>query len=276
MTAKNLRQFEFKLGKLGLALFIVGLSVLVFAGFLLGVQVGRNIDTYPEMMARGIPGKILGMVGLTSPAIHPELPAGPMDKEPVEAPAGEGQAEKTPEGESKAPDAAAAPPPPTPAADAKENPVAPDTTASEKPPLPPLPVPRSAASALPSGPVKASAADNKGKETAKKEKTAPEAKASSKPAAKDETKKDKAPAVKTGRFTVQVVSFREKEKAESLGKKIRALGYTPDVSITDVPGKGQWYRVTVEGFDSKPSADRAADTMTKQIKGISCVVKANK
>jgi hypothetical protein len=67
MATKNLRQFEFKLGKLGVVLFIMGLSILVFTAFLLGVQVGRNIDTYPELISRGIPAKILNSIGLSSP-----------------------------------------------------------------------------------------------------------------------------------------------------------------------------------------------------------------
>ncbi|OIP87310.1 MAG: hypothetical protein AUK24_09590 [Syntrophaceae bacterium CG2_30_49_12] len=55
MTSRNLRTFEFKLGKRGLILFILGMSLLLFSAYLLGVKVGGNIDTYPEKLSRGIP-----------------------------------------------------------------------------------------------------------------------------------------------------------------------------------------------------------------------------
>jgi len=47
MAAKNTHRFELRMGKLGLALFILGMSALLFAVFLFGVNVGKNIDTYP-------------------------------------------------------------------------------------------------------------------------------------------------------------------------------------------------------------------------------------
>jgi len=55
---KNARRFELKLGRIGLILFLLGMSGLLFGVFLLGVTVGKNIDTYPEKIARFLPERI--------------------------------------------------------------------------------------------------------------------------------------------------------------------------------------------------------------------------
>ncbi|MDD5169205.1 MAG: SPOR domain-containing protein [Syntrophales bacterium] len=256
MTAKNLRQFEFKLGKLGVVLFITGLSILVFVSFILGVHFGRNIDTSPDMIARGIPGKLMNFMGLSPPAIRPEIPAGMIVQDPGDGAAGAGQSAKAGEVESK-PAVVAAPSPESSAASPKEIPVGPDAASSEKPPVSP-------AKAAPAAVAAAPQTKTPGTETKTPEKAL-------KPA---ERAKANSTAAKNGKYTVQVVSYREKEKAEILSKKIRELGYTPQVSMTEVPGKGQWYRVTIEGFEAKPAAEKAAENMTKKIKGISCVIRS--
>jgi hypothetical protein len=63
MTSKNVHTFELKLGKRALILFIIGISCLLFLVFLFGVTIGKNIDTYPEKFARGIPGMIKDKLG---------------------------------------------------------------------------------------------------------------------------------------------------------------------------------------------------------------------
>ena len=67
MAIKNIRSFEFKLGKLGLILLIAGMGVLVFGAFVLGVNVGKDIDTYPDKIVRGIPRLITEGIGLVFP-----------------------------------------------------------------------------------------------------------------------------------------------------------------------------------------------------------------
>lgn len=70
---KNTRRLEFKLGRTGLILFITGFSVMLFVFFLLGVTVGKNIDTYPEKIARFVPDKIIALFSrlpdFTGPAL---------------------------------------------------------------------------------------------------------------------------------------------------------------------------------------------------------------
>ncbi|HUT43497.1 MAG TPA: SPOR domain-containing protein [Desulfobacterales bacterium] len=58
MSPRNSRDFEFKLGKLGLVLFTFGIALLLLFSFLFGVMVGKNFESYPEKIAKGIPRAI--------------------------------------------------------------------------------------------------------------------------------------------------------------------------------------------------------------------------
>jgi len=74
MMTKNTRRFEFKLGRIGLIFFLLGISGLLFGVFLLGVTVGKNIDTYPEKIARFLPDRIRTLISrmsqdATAPAV---------------------------------------------------------------------------------------------------------------------------------------------------------------------------------------------------------------
>jgi len=267
MAAQNLRQFEFKLGKLGVVLFTIGLAILLFAGFLLGVQVGRHIDTYPEIISRGIPGKVLNRVGLSAPDVRPDIPAGKAGGDPGDPLVAERRTVKAPEGESTA----AGPPVPAsarePGFEKKESPA--DATAEKASPPPPVVPPVSAVA--PSTTPQRSPAEAKPAPAAK---PVPQPAEPKKEKAATDTKKEVTAPEKNGKYAIQVVSFREKEKADGLSRKIRELGYAPKVSLMDVPGKGQWYRVTVNSFATKQAAEKAADDLTKKIKGVSCVVKS--
>lgn len=56
MFSRGNNSFELTLGKLGLTLFILGVSALVFAAFQLGVIVGKDMDAYPDKALEGLPG----------------------------------------------------------------------------------------------------------------------------------------------------------------------------------------------------------------------------
>lgn len=58
MVTRNPKNFEFKLGKQGLLLFVSGMSLLLFAVFIIGVMVGVHIDAYPEKIAQSVPAII--------------------------------------------------------------------------------------------------------------------------------------------------------------------------------------------------------------------------
>ncbi|MGZ3578426.1 MAG: SPOR domain-containing protein [Syntrophales bacterium] len=81
----------------------------------------------------------------------------------------------------------------------------------------------------------------------------------------------KAPAEQE-KYQIQVGSFKEKEKADQLGKKLAGLGFSPRVAEVQVPKKGKWLRITLEGFESREDAQKAADRVAGKIKGLNCVV----
>lgn len=58
MFSNGMKNFELRLGKLGLIIFVLGISVLVFLSFQFGVIVGKNIDSYPDKVAWGLPAFI--------------------------------------------------------------------------------------------------------------------------------------------------------------------------------------------------------------------------
>jgi cell division protein FtsN len=61
MATANIKNFELKIGKTGLIVIVVGMSALLCASFLFGVDVGKNIDTYPAKIAL-IPQRALALV----------------------------------------------------------------------------------------------------------------------------------------------------------------------------------------------------------------------
>ncbi|MBM4272339.1 MAG: hypothetical protein FJ139_09345 [Deltaproteobacteria bacterium] len=79
-----------------------------------------------------------------------------------------------------------------------------------------------------------------------------------------------------GSYQVQVVSYREKGKAERVSKRITGLGYTPRIEETDLRGKGRWFRVVLDGFENQEQALTAADAVSRKISGLNCVVRKKK
>ncbi len=59
------RDFELKLGKLGVVLFTLGISCLLLASFIFGVMVGVNIESAPEDIALSIPRLIKQRIART-------------------------------------------------------------------------------------------------------------------------------------------------------------------------------------------------------------------
>ncbi len=58
----------------------------------------------------------------------------------------------------------------------------------------------------------------------------------------------------TGRYTLNIASFRDKANADRLMKELGDKGYEAFVEKTDIPGKGIWYRVAVGRFSSQGEA----------------------
>jgi cell division protein FtsN len=65
MAAKNIKNFELKLGRTGIIVIIVGMAALICSVFLLGVEIGKNIDTYPGKIS-SLPAKIFALISKPS------------------------------------------------------------------------------------------------------------------------------------------------------------------------------------------------------------------
>lgn len=260
MVLKNRRVFELRLGKLGIVLFIGGMSVLLFALFLAGVFVGKNLDAYPERYAGILPEGIRGSLfgdGTPSGAVAVPPAAAREGGEESSGPA-EGAVVNAPD-----PVAAKKAEAPVSAVAGKEEASSGAPTAAETPGTTVPAVPGGAAAAQPAA----------GSNKAGKGPPATEAKPAASVEAKGVPPAEKAPPRK-GRFEIQAAAYRERPQADQLAKKLGGLGFTCQVVMKEIPGKGQWYRVIVGGFENRPQAQEAADQLATKVNGLKCVVRA--
>jgi cell division protein FtsN len=268
MASKNRRIFELRLGKLGLLLFVCGMSLLLFSSFLIGVIVGKHMEAYPERYSSGLTELIRDRMLTSVPKVAEKevkevgdekfgltfydtlggdkgaTAAGSRDggakHKNSEAPAGQNvppahQPEK--EVTASIPGGAVSKTAPTIPADEgglkKQTPLAKgpvEEAGVQKPSLPPVP---------------------------------------SNPKVKATAQAD------IGRFEIQAAAYREKQQAEQLVKRLKTFGFSPHVAMKDLPGKGRWFRVIVDGFDSKDKAKETAGQMAGKIRGLNCVIRAS-
>lgn len=266
MAIKNIRTFEFKLGKLGLILLISGMGVLVFCAFLLGVKVGKDIDTYPEKIVRGIPRLITEGIGLVFPKGKSDGDSKGQDKAALDltfydtltkkGTTATGIIDQENRDETSIPAVIVAPAPPP-------------VTAAPSPPAPLLPPAAPPAPGTHSMPTAPSAKDAPPKSAVTATAgTLPKAKASG-----TETAPPAAGPAASANFSIQVVSYDERTKANQLQKKLQGLGYKAEVSEMDISGKGKWYRVIVNNYQNRKEAEKAADNINKKVKGLNCIVR---
>ena len=269
MTGKNRRAFELKLGKVGLIVFISGMSVMLFSMFLLGIIVGKHMEAYPERYSSGITELIReNLLGVVSKQEKVALPA---DQRKKDIPAGGGTEfgltfYDTLGGK-------------------KGGAIAGAQTGAAKSKVSDIPVEQTspAASAAETGaPMtmnrgQMSGADSPvpiGEGKGMKLNHPP----GGTPAKEDGTRKP--PAGETelkgqGRFEVQVAAYRERSQAEQLVKKIAAMGFSPRVMMKELAGKGRWFRVVVSGFESRGAAQEAAEQITGKITGLKFVIRSS-
>jgi len=70
-------------------------------------------------------------------------------------------------------------------------------------------------------------------------------------------------------FTVQTASGKEKKSAEKAVKALINKGYPAYVAISEIPGKGTWYRVRIGEFKDRKEAEKTLSKLGKdKIKGI--------
>lgn len=66
-------EFEFKLGRSGLAFFTFVIALVLLFSFVCGVMVGKNIESYPEKIAKGIPSAIKKTITERMEDIEPDI-----------------------------------------------------------------------------------------------------------------------------------------------------------------------------------------------------------
>jgi len=267
MASKNRRVFELRLGKLGLILFVGAMSVLLFCMFLLGVVVGRHMDAYPERSFPGIPELIRDSLFASLPKAKKALP--PAEQGAKNEPAGGEErfdltfyetlgGKRTPEEQTasreKDQNGGISPAPASPAANqaSKERPETKPGSAAGKT-QPPL---------------------SAGGGVVKKQDQSP-----GRAAATNEMKSEASPAAEgaaspgKGRYELQAASYRERSKAEQMAQKLASLGFPARVAMKELPAKGLWFRVIVDGFESRAKAQEAGDNLSGKVGGLKCVIR---
>jgi len=268
MALKNRRIFELRLGKLGLLLFICGMSLLLFSSFLIGVIVGKHMEAYPERYSSGLTELIRDRL-LAAPTMAGGKDAQEVreekfgltfyetlggDKGATAVGSRNGDAKNK---NSEAPAGQNVPPAHQPE---KEVP-APISGGAVSKTTPTVPAGESGLkkqAPLAGGPTGESSGQKPSVSTVP-----------STQKAKAATQAD------TGRFEIQAAAYREKQQAEQLVKKLKAFGFSPHVAMKDLPDKGRWFRVIVAGFESKDKAKETAEQMAGKIRGLSCVIRAS-
>jgi cell division septation protein DedD len=269
MTLKNRHVFELRLGKVGLIVFISGMSLMLFSIFLLGIIVGKHMEAYPERYSSGIPELIrdsLLAVVLKQGKVAPPAADQERKMEPASGEADFGltfydtlggkkggtiagtQTGTTKYKPSEIPVKHAAPVRSAPEMGSPAAP--PETTKSES--VPPAPgggggikKPNPEPGGMPAGEA-----------------------LMRKPPAEEAALQGK------GHFEVQVAAYRERLPAEQLVKKFVAQGFSPRVVMKELPGKGRWFRVIVGNFESRRAAQAVADQMAGKISGLKCVIRS--
>jgi cell division septation protein DedD len=75
------------------------------------------------------------------------------------------------------------------------------------------------------------------------------------------------------RFTLQISSFQDKAEADALVARLTSAGYKPYVILSDVEGKGSFFRVRIGEYRSKTDAIEAKETFEKKQRIIAYVTK---
>lgn len=239
MASGNIKNFELKLGRTGVVIVIVGVAALLCFTFLFGIAVGKNIDTYPEKIA-SLPQKILALVW--RPAKIRVAQNQPKKPEELDLTFYNTLTSKK--------------------GVAKEQPIPDKKPVIEAPSgqqiLPQQKTDTGSAAINPESEVKKQQVLTSGT-------TRDEIEAKIKEA-------EQTAIAREAKFSVQVASLKEKIKAEHMIKKMSALGYKPRIAENNIPGKGRWFRIVIDGFTSRTLAQAAAEKISNKT-GTKCIVK---
>jgi len=76
-----------------------------------------------------------------------------------------------------------------------------------------------------------------------------------------------------GFYSIRVGSFKSKENAEKILKKLKGYGYEPSLEIVILGDKSKWFRVTAGQFKTREEAARSAKNLEDKEKIQTMVVK---
>ena len=65
------------------------------------------------------------------------------------------------------------------------------------------------------------------------------------------------PASRGQNFKIQVGSSHNKEEADEIAAKLTKAGLTPEVEMVELKAKGIWYRIRLQGYESRTAAEAA-------------------
>lgn len=248
--SKNTRSFELKLGRAGLMVFILGVSFSLLVSFVLGVVVGRHLDTYPEKIA-GLPKQMVEYFGLRERVGEREK-GGISEKERQ----GFDPPTKMAEGEER--DAVAVIIEENQAKDGKQ-----ETGRVFEPFVPIVEIPRKSQEPFSPG-----TGEMRQQTLADGQEAALE-----QPVRKEPREKGPVAPPTINKYVIQLSSFREREKAERLCERIIGLGYKPQIETVESSKTGTWFRVVIMGYKSREEAMQVVKILPKQVNGINCVIR---
>ena len=274
MAAKNRHMFELRLGKLGLILFVGGMSLLLFSMFFLGIVVGKHMEAYPERFSPGMAEMIRNRLFASAPQTGKAAPSAEAGKsdvpiggeesfgltfyETLGGKQGGAQAAKTTGAMKDQPPETSAPIP----------------VPTGKPDLPgPLAGAPGGAVGKTDPPVPGREGDGKKTNLVPEKKAAMESGAKVPAATPAGIPADGRATPEKGRFEIQVAAYQESGKAEQMMEKLGPLGFASRVVMKDLPGKGTWFRVIVGGFENREKAKAAADRIAGKVQGVKCVIR---
>lgn len=85
-----------------------------------------------------------------------------------------------------------------------------------------------------------------------------------KPAANQQVKKSVIPRIKPLPYTIQVSSFRDRQKSNQVARKLITAGDPAFTSPIDIPGKGKWSRVYIGNYKTLAEAKVAAADLKRR------------
>lgn len=224
MTSGNIKNFELKVGKAGLIILVAGMAALLCTAFLFGIEVGKNIDVYPEKIA-AFPQKVLSLVWRPAKI-----------KVAQNQSSNQGNIDLTFY----------------------------NTLTSKKGVLQDQPVPeKQSAAVLPPAKEEETQNGDFNLETRKQsyeptiEKIIEKNESRGKEIASSVSSRKQ-------KFTIQAASLKDKIEANKINKKLTSLGFTSKMIKVDVQGKGIFFRVVVPGFENKVQAQEAAQKISQK------------